>query len=354
MLRSLRKKYLIYVRGVLNRKKNGVDAGAEPERTLVVQLSSLGDACTLMAACREIFSQTGSFDILTRPYLAPLWQYFFPGTEVIGLNGPDWDGTALRHLEDRLKDRTYTRVVATSISPYAAYVASLVPAKKRFGMVENGRPFKGARILFDEVLHASENQHVSQRFRQLFKLAGLSCNGGNGRWHPNVGGEFVLLHPGGKWKPRRWPPDRYAQLAQKFAQKGLPVRILVHRSETDLIGFFRQQVWPERVRLAVTEQLSDLLEIMEKARLFVGNDSGPAHLAALMGVPGVVLWGPGDFDRIRPMSKTLRILKKEIGCRPCRQYIHPERCQRGENICLLSISVDEVVSVAEQQLGSVS
>jgi heptosyltransferase-2 len=79
---------------------------------------------------------------------------------------------------------------------------------------------------------------------------------------------------------------------------------------------------------------------IENAGAFIGNDSGPAHYAALIGRPTFVLWGPGNYERVRPLGRNVHVFKKELPCRPCRQ--RGDRCIRGTNECLQMIGVDEV------------
>ncbi|NTV45745.1 MAG: glycosyltransferase family 9 protein, partial [Chlorobiales bacterium] len=95
--------------------------------------------------------------------------------------------------------------------------------------------------------------------------------------------------------------------------------------------------------------LRDLAYLFRRAALLITTDSGPMHLANLYRKQTIVLWGPGNYERIRPLGENNTVLIKEIECRPCRQYKDPERCEQGENICLQSISVEDVLAVLEKK-----
>ncbi|MBD3166437.1 hypothetical protein GF324_07555 [bacterium] len=130
-----------------------------------------------------------------------------------------------------------------------------------------------------------------------------------------------------------------------MAGEGREVRLLVHDSETDLIEAFRPLEAIAGIALEQTETLHDLIGAVRGCELFIGNDSGPMHLANIYGKRTIILWGPGNYERIRPLGTNNTILIKPISCRPCKQYIHPDRCERGINECLLRIAVKEVTGV---------
>jgi ADP-heptose:LPS heptosyltransferase len=87
--------------------------------------------------------------------------------------------------------------------------------------------------------------------------------------------------------------------------------------------------------------IDELMTEIETSMAFIGNDSGPAHYAALIGKPTTVIWGPGYLERIHPIGKNVQICIIEANCRPCRQK--GDVCKNGKNNCLVDISVDKVM-----------
>jgi ADP-heptose:LPS heptosyltransferase len=250
----------------------------------------------------------------------------------------------------------YKAVFAVSISPMAAFLSSFVHAGRRLGMIEGGHYYKGSRLLFSEVYNAPFNEHVSKRFDNLFslQLPGFSSQKTRFQSIEQSGTPYVLIHPGGKWRPRRWPPENYWEIMLSIAQNGYPVKIVVHHSEGDLLDFFAERSLPNQVTLCKTNKLEDLISLVKGCTLYLGNDSGPMHLANLYSKKTVILWGPGNYMRIRPIGSNNTIIMKDIACRPCRQYIHPDRCERGNNVCMQLISTEEVCRIVEEKLRELS
>ena len=351
MFESIRKKYLIYLKGGIHkRRRPETGHGAA---FLIIQFDSLGDVCTLLPVIRKLKERGYTLNVLCREDLAPLWRYFFPDLQIFTIARDSWSPDILANTTARLKGLAYEAIFAVTISPLAAYLAAFVPASRRYGMIER-RYFKGARWLYDAVYPAEPNEFIIRRFIGLFSLhipEFYSVQIGDGILEPVTGGEYILVHPGGKWKPRRWPAERFLRVANELARAGYPVRILVHESEKDLLAAFRDERLVRGASVWVTRTIADLIRAVKKGILLLGNDSGPVHLAKLFGLPAVVLWGPGNSARIHPLGTGNIFLRKDVPCRPCRQYIHPERCEQGENICLQKITVQEVLEAVSEQLN---
>ena len=87
--------------------------------------------------------------------------------------------------------------------------------------------------------------------------------------------------------------------------------------------------------------LEELPAVFEACTLVVGLDSGAVHIAAAVGVPTVVLFGPAEPDRVRPISdRSAVVIKDGYWCRPCDQ-VH---CAQPENNCMDALEVDSVYS----------
>ncbi len=318
---NIRKK-LTLLKARLRKKQGG------GSMILWIQLTSFGDASSLAPTLLRMINAGVQTGILCQPGLKPFWQRVHPSLSVFS---PD-------EVNEIPPVKT---VISASISPEAALLSMKIPAVRRFGLIENGRYYSGSRLAFNRIVNAGRNEHVYIRFSRLAALTDGRFSDGSASPEVLTGtdGNYVLLHPGGKWKPRRWPPGRFLDLAEQIGSLKIPVRILVHESEEDLIRFFSGH--PGLIK---TSNITDVLNQISACSFFIGNDSGPAHAARLYGKPGIVIWGPGNDQRIRPVADTILILKKDIDCRPCRQYGNEETCSRGRNECLLAISSEEVFS----------
>jgi len=351
---KLQKFYAIYGQGLWKAKFKKRRSSTE-KSFLIIQLASLGDACTLVPAVKKLAENKFPIDIVCSPGLELLWAEFFPSAQILSFPSHKWSGSYVRHLMRTQLRSSYEAVFVTSISPFAGFVASQVLAGNRYGLIENNHFYKGSRVFYDKVYRAASDEHVAKRFQGLFSLHALLANCFKSGLGSCISAQakakkpYILFHPGAKWPPRRWPKEFYGELLQRLASEGFFCKVLVNQSETDLYDFFKSHVLAGKIEIAHTQNLTDLMTAVENCTIFLGNDSGPSHLANLYGKPIIVLWGPGNFERIRPLGENVSIIIKDIDCRPCKQYVQDKFCERGENICLRSISVEEVHQVVREK-----
>jgi ADP-heptose:LPS heptosyltransferase len=121
-----------------------------------------------------------------------------------------------------------------------------------------------------------------------------------------TGGNVVAIHPGSGAARKNWPGDRFRQLAAHLSARGATVRWILGPAEAD------NPPWPGLVSapdLLPGCPLADLARFLASVRLFVGNDSGIAHLAAAVGAPTVALFGPSNEAAWGPRGENVRIVK---------------------------------------------
>lgn len=160
---------------------------------------------------------------------------------------------------------------------------------------------------------------------------------------------LVCVHPGASWRPRAWRPERFADVADWIQEHYHALILFVGSAdERDIEAAVRAKVKGRRAFwLAGALTWAELAALLARSRLFIGNDSGPAHLAAACGVPSVVLFGPQEPVRFRPWSERSIVLHHRVHCCPCRQNV----CVHPENPCVNLIEVGEVQAQVRQLLG---
>jgi ADP-heptose:LPS heptosyltransferase len=93
--------------------------------------------------------------------------------------------------------------------------------------------------------------------------------------------------------------------------------------------------------------IPELAELIRGARLYVGNDSGPMHLAAAVGTPIVAIWGSSDSRRWRPWKVAHRVVQNPFECNPCPGY----RCLVADTpLCIESVTVEQAAVAANDLL----
>ena len=160
---------------------------------------------------------------------------------------------------------------------------------------------------------------------------------------------MVILQPGARYWFKAWPPERYAELADRVtSQYGCHVLIGGSSADLDLAQQIRQMAKSRPTIMAGRTTIKQFAAIAKRSALFVGSDSGAMHIAAAVGTSVVALFGPSNPREWGPRGGPAEILYKEIDCRIC---FHPT-CTRGEENCMRRISVEEVIAAAQKLLLS--
>jgi lipopolysaccharide heptosyltransferase II len=167
---------------------------------------------------------------------------------------------------------------------------------------------------------------------------------------------LVSLHPGASKEPRAWHAERFVELGRRLTTSyGGHVVLLGSRSERDLLlkiasGLPAGRVFVPEPGLSI--KITGAL--MERCHLFVGNDSGPMHVAAALGVPTIGIFGPGTPRRTAPLSARGRVItvSRDYPCSPCRQNFFREcpPSPAGKPFCLEEIGVTEIEMAAAELL----
>jgi heptosyltransferase-1 len=149
---------------------------------------------------------------------------------------------------------------------------------------------------------------------------------------------FVVLNPGAAWVTKRWQPERYLEVA-RWLLKNTEQSIFVSwgPGEQELAEAITLPLQSERV-VSSASSVRELAAIVEHARLFVGSDTGPYHVARSMGVPTLALFGPTDPARNGPFEERGSVLWGKVACSPC----YGRRCPT-EIECMDSLSVETVI-----------
>ncbi|MGA8153790.1 MAG: glycosyltransferase family 9 protein [Terriglobales bacterium] len=152
---------------------------------------------------------------------------------------------------------------------------------------------------------------------------------------------FILLNPGAGWGAKQWPAERYGQVASRLHEDGLRSLINVGPGEEPLARE-AEAASGGAVRI-LRCSLSQLITFTRRAKLFIGGDTGPMHMAAALGVPVVGIFGPTNPARNGPFGTRSVVLRS-----PLSPTTHARRAAPDPG--LLEISVDQVTTAARQLL----
>jgi lipopolysaccharide heptosyltransferase I len=155
---------------------------------------------------------------------------------------------------------------------------------------------------------------------------------------------FALINPGAAWPNKRWPPERFGEVAAFLQEiRGLPSIVLWGPGEEGLAGAV-VETSGGAARVAPPTNLRDLLALSRAASLMVSGDTGPLHIASAAGTPTVSLFGPTDPHRNGPWAQD-DVTVSRYGACGC----HYERRCRKPEWCLGSVELAEVTAAIQQR-----
>ena len=158
------------------------------------------------------------------------------------------------------------------------------------------------------------------------------------RQHP-----LIAIHPGSPIALKRWMPERYAELADwLIAQKRAQILYVGVKDEIPITTEIQALMRGESINIAGKTTLIQLASILHTCNVFIGNDSGPMHLAAAVGTQTIGLYGPGDPTRFGPAGAKCQTIQRKSDC-PCLGTV----CRYGKSGCMSEIQVTDVIQVLE-------
>ncbi|MCA1591752.1 MAG: glycosyltransferase family 9 protein [Acidobacteria bacterium] len=159
---------------------------------------------------------------------------------------------------------------------------------------------------------------------------------------------FALVHPAAAFDSKTWAASNFARVAEHLAARGLATVAVAAPGEEGVTGELKEN---SRARVVAFTDLSlpELTALAARARLFVGNDSGIAHIAAARRVPSVVVFGSSNVAHWRPWTDApSEVVREEMPCAPCAGYTCAEF---GVAQCIRRVSVERMTAAIERVLG---
>lgn len=330
------------------------DSKQEEKRFLVVSTTGLGDtlwATPAIKALRETFpssflavltSETGQAVLKHNRRLDAMYTLRAP---LLG---------SLFSLYFRLKALRITHVIVFHTSQRLVLpFVSLIGAKHVIGSY-------GINKGLDDLLTcALDHRHVHEIERRLELVAIVGAHALDPSLELFVGDEdekavsalglseylpLIVIHPGAKDRFKQWPAEHFIALGQRLVRSvGCQILVTGSGAEKELVERIASQIPGAQPVLSLN--VTQLGSLFKRARLFIGNDTGPMHIALSQHTPTLGLFAPTDPLRCGPyqVSNGLAIAKPPT-CTPCIK----KRCQ--DPFCLLQIGVDEVYRAALKML----
>ncbi len=338
-----------------------------PKRFLVIRLSSIGDivhALPAVSALGESFPGSEIDWIIERRYAALLagnpFIHRVVEVDTLGWRRRLFSAVTLEEIARAtldLRHAAYDAVLDFQGLWKSALIARLSRASARVGFAEYWLREAGAAVFYTDRVSPRARKHVIEMNLALAESLGASA----GKWRfplprdpkdelavekslAEAGvRDFIIVNPGGGWMAKRWAPENYAELIRRLERERTG-RILLTGSpeEEDLIREVLDRAAPSASG-HFPSTLTQLIALARRAKLFIGGDTGPLHLAAAVGTPIVAIYGPTHPDRNGPFSPADITLTN---------FGPINHTRRGHDPAYLpGISVEAVLEAVEQRLA---
>jgi heptosyltransferase I len=254
--------------------------------------------------------------------------------------------TEIRNLFKGLKKEKFDLVIDLQGLLRSGIITKATRAPVRVGFQEAR---EGSRFFYTHKVKGGKDIHAVDRYLKIASFLGCDCSRVSFPLPPessstfnshlltlNLPGEYVVLVPGARWKTKRWPPEKFGELASRLPVQSVIVGSKADEDSADLIVSLSEG---KAVSLAGKTSLKELIAVMRKAKFVISNDSGPTHIAAALGIPVFAIFGPTDPLRTGPYGKGHTIIRAAIPCAPCFKKI----CEDVK--CLKELSVDKVFGI---------
>lgn len=331
-------------------------------RVLIVRTSALGDvvhALPVLTALRRRLPEA-RIGWVVEEGMAPLLAGHPDLDETIVVRLRQWRQVSRRGLAELggfvSELRRFTADVALDLmgNYKAGAISRLSGAKTRIGFARPHRREPSSAIFINRPV-VPRGVHAVDRMLSLLDALGLPPEPADFgpeklfREEPpgleEPGHPFALLHPGAGWGNKRYPPAWWGKAVRLLqTETGLPTWVAAARGEEDLAAAVAAAS-EGAARVVPAPDLPTLAALIRRARLMLGGDTGPSHLARALGTPLVMVMGPTDPERHGPYGNPEGAVYKRLPCSFCYQRL-PET-----KACLLEVPPRWVAARGAELLG---
>jgi lipopolysaccharide heptosyltransferase II len=163
----------------------------------------------------------------------------------------------------------------------------------------------------------------------------------------NSESQIALLHPVAAFDTKQWSTENFARIAEFLSEKGFQVAAVATKKEREVLENLKKLA---NAPILTFDDLSlpEITALASRSSIFVGNDSGIAHIAAAVKTPSVVVFGSSNINHWRPWTDAPHeIVYEKLPCQPCAGYFCKEF---GEPRCILSVKTESVIEAIEKVL----
>ncbi len=295
----------------------------------------------LVIATPFLRAAAGKFTVtlVAKPFALELQPRLWPEVQVLPFTAPwtsfrdkyhfwSWPWREMLQLRQRLVAEKFDNSISARWDPRDHFVLKLSGAQERIGFprLKSQRFLTQPQILPDPLAHRSEFWRVAGQSLRLQVPPREQIIPQAHSPQP-----VALLHSGARLAARVWPLENFQQIATQLRKKNISVQIACDPNQLAW--------WQSRGEPAICPQnVTQLFELVDRAGIFIGNCSGPGHLAGISGVPTFTIYGPSLHEWFIPMHPAAEVFEgRACPYKPCSDY-----CRYTKPFCIDDIKAGEV------------
>lgn len=338
-------------------------------RILAVRLDHLGDIVMTRPALAALKARypDAELDVLVSEEYRPLLEGQKDFHQVLGYRmhwfarARDWQRAISEYFAvlDRLRKRKYDLGVDFRGDARNILLMTLASIAKRLGYGRTG----GGFLLTRETVYPASDHQVEVNLALLESLGVSAAHALRpfqysearrqdfwDRFRDTLGaknGPRIVIHPGAGYPSKQWGSLKYWELVRRILQEQLGQVVLIgtESEKGDLPDIDASE--GALIDLRGKTELADLPVLFDHSDFFIGNDSGPAHLAAAQGLEVLSIFsGTNDSRLWRPWTNRLHLVDHPVACSPCEARV----CPLGHHDCMEKIPAERVYQTLEEMI----
>ncbi len=282
-------------------------------KTLVIVLHRLGDCIFTLSAIKQIINH----------YKTNIVIVCFPETtDIFKISLKDVEFLELKHSDFYLANRfasSSARVLLRKLKPSTIFdlTGSVTSASLIFN--SNASKIIGTnesyyKRIYDHYVPLRTEPHVMDIYLDAIKpVINVNKNIRLNNDQQEIRGAYIGIHPFAGWKAKEWSLRKFILLAEHLSKK-FTVKLVTppQKISYDVLCYLKEK----RIEVVETKTTKQLIEFISGAFLFIGNDSGPVHIANLLGIPTFTIYGPTNPTYHAPTEGINQFIIKQLKCSP--------------------------------------
>jgi heptosyltransferase II len=319
------------------------------EKIIIYMPNWLGDAVMAIPCLRQIRKDlpNAKITVLTKEVFAGLY------------NNENVD--EILFLKNKIKmikeirKRTFDIGILFPNSFESALIFFLGNIKKRIGFANECRSFLLTKVV--KFKKTNKISHQADSFSYLLEK-GLNCVCDKKDYKLRVSGKNLEINKHKKiigigvgasyGLAKEWPLEKYKKLVEELINKHNVLIVLFGTAKEKQAGHFitKDLNKEDYINLIAKTKVSELVLRINQCNVFIGNDSGLAHIAGALDVPDIVIFGSTSWEKSKPVGKNVRVISTNIECAPCFKRTCPKHTMQ----CMRDILVEDVLKSVEEYI----